>query len=272
MSKLEINILSGSGNIFSVIDNLDSNYSFNDVKQNIDKLCNLGKYKTEGVILLNNGIEKYDFTCDFLNPDGSSGMMCGNGGRAILFFAKGKSLFNHKAKFRLSGIDYSGTVEDDYVMIKFPPPLQFIDNIEIETSFGKLSAAYVNVGTDHCVINANQLPNKYDINIIGKEIRHHKMFGKRGANANFYEVKNRDLISIRTFERGVEAETGACGTGAISTALITNLRNETNNPLMLLPTSQSQVKVEFIGGFPNKIENICYSGKVELLEKIILEF
>lgn len=272
MSQIEINILSGSGNIFSVIDNLEAQISFNEVKENVDKLCILEKYKTEGIILLNNSVEKYDFTCDFLNPDGSSGMMCGNGGRAILFFAQQKSLFKHKAKFRLSGIDYSGTVEDDYVMIKFPPPLQFIDYIELDTSLGKLKAAYVNVGTDHCVINANQLPNNFDINIIGKEVRQHKKFGNRGVNANFYEVKNRDLISIRTFERGVEAETGACGTGAISTALITNLRNETNNPLLLLPTSQSQVKVEFIGGFPNKIENICYSGKVELLKKIILEF
>lgn len=272
MNKLQINIISGSGNIFSVIDNLDANLSFAEVKDNVNKLCNLENYKTEGIILLNNSVEKYDFTCDFLNPDGSSGMMCGNGGRAILYFAQQKSLFQHKAKFRLSGIDYSGTVVDNYVTIKFPPPIQFIDNFEIETSLGKLNVAYVNVGTDHCVINANQLPNNYDINIIGKEVRHHKMFGKRGANANFYEVISKDLVRLRTYERGVEAETGACGTGAISTALITNLRNETNNPLLLLPTSQSEVKVEFIGSFPNKIENICYSGKVELLDKIILEF
>jgi len=272
MRKVEINILSGSGNIFSVIDNLETVTSFNEIKENVDKLCNLDNYKTEGIILLNNSIEKYDFTCDFLNPDGSSGMMCGNGGRAILFFAKQKALFNHKAKFRLSGIDYSGTVEDNFVTIKFPPPLQFIDNIEIETSLGKLTVAYVNIGTDHCVINANQLPDNFNINIIGKEIRQHKMFGKRGVNANFYQLKSNDLISIRTYERGVEGETGACGTGAISTALITNLRGETNNPLNLIPTSQSVVKVEFQGSFPNKIDNICYSGNVELLDKIIVEY
>ncbi len=271
--EIKVEIYSGSGNIFSVIDNRVYGLDSLAINENLQKFVNIDSHRVEGILLLNGPEKHYNFIAEFFNPDGSNGMMCGNGGRVIIEFAdKLKLIQKHKAKFRISNIEYEGFVDSNTneVTIIFPPPKQFIDNIHIEVENKLLTIGFVDVGTEHAVINTKQLPINFDINEIGKQVRNNYKFGTKGANANFYEVVNSNTINLRTFERGVEAETGACGTGAISTSIIALLRKEVNLPITIFPTSKQKLVVDILGNFPNKIESISFRGYVEKLGDTII--
>ena len=270
MEKLHLNkprIFSGSGNIFTLIDNKIKNEKTEYFINNIAKLCNIHDIKTDGLIVVNNS-EVALFSASFFNPDGTTGMMCGNAGRCVIYYYSKTYNINQQdmLEFIINDKTYFGSYCPfvDKVSIALNLPDKFerkkiaVDNIDYDGIF-------VDGDTPHFIIEVNDV-NEIDIKKIGKAIRNHEAFSPNGTNVNFYQKINENTIKLRTFERGVEDETGACGTGAVATTVAFCSQYKLFDKLVVIPKSESKLYVEY--SKINKIEKIILSGNVkEIISK-----
>jgi len=270
--------MSGAGNLFTVFDNREIKLSVNEISKHAPVLCNKNEVtsiKTEGLISLQSG--DFDFIAEFFNPDGSHGAMCGNGGRAAVLYAKhiGELQKTKDINFKMAGEVYEADMLDNsLIQIAFPPPKNIEDAVQLDIDGRIIIAAFVDVGSQHAVINYDELQLGYafrdfSIQAIGRSVRTHKEFGSQGANANFYAIIDND-VHLRTYERGVEAETGACGTGAISTAIIAATRHNLDYPISVIPPSGEQLLVNVIKK-DNVIQNIQLIGPAVIIDEKTVE-
>ena len=268
--------MSGAGNIFSVIDNRLENKPIEWFINNIEILTKLPDQVCEGVMIINESKE-HEFDVWFLNPDGSTGMMCGNGGRCAVEFAFRNKFIESKSfiSFQMAGNIYNANILDDLVELYLPAPIQTEFNKKIINKQIKYNGDYINVGSDHFVINYTESYfSNFDfysdeIVHISSELRYNEEF-PRGANINYYK-KNDGYYDIRTYERGVEAITGACGTGACSTALSINNINPMINPVKLLPPSGEMLTVEIIFDKNDKVKNFKLIGPAKKIDSFTIE-
>jgi diaminopimelate epimerase len=295
-TTVEVTLMSGAGNLFSVVDNRRIQWSVEQAKHLAPALCKqVFERQTEGLMLIGNGEAEQDFQMEFFNPDGSHGAMCGNGGRCAVWFAHSNGIFAKPvgSHVQFSALDtlYHATVLDkERVRLVFPPPREVNFPLHLALKAPRhsdehhsdkgladvsLTIGYVNVGSDHAVVWFDELGRQIqrtianvDIQHWGALVRHHSAFA-RGANANFYALLGAHdglpTLHIRTFERGVEAETGACGTGAIATALVAYLRHDLKPPVRLVPPSGSPLVVNFLPT-PDNVECITLEGSAEILD------
>lgn len=161
----------------------------------------------DGLILLEN-VEGYDFKMVYFNSDGNESTMCGNGGRCIVRFAHDLKIIGDECKFIAIDGPHLGKVSDAVVSIQ----MQDVHNIEVNNTRSELDT-----GSPHYVAFMNELPGKEFVQVAG-DIRRNEPYTKDGINVNFASVNN-NVITMRTFERGVEDETLACGTGATAVAI-----------------------------------------------------
>ena len=207
MKTIQFYKYQGTGNDFVMIDNRD--FSFPTTKENIHHLCNrhfgIG---ADGLILVEND-ETSDFKMVYFNSDGNESSMCGNGGRCIVAFAKYLKIIDKKTYFTaIDGLHYA-EIEDDIVK------LQMIDVSEIE----KINNDYIlNTGSPHYIVFTSDIKN-IDLIHDAKKIRYNEHFFQEGINVNFVEQIADHHIFVRTYERGVEDETLACGTGVTASTL-----------------------------------------------------
>jgi diaminopimelate epimerase len=223
------------------------------------------------------------FVMDFFNPDGSHGAMCGNGGRCAVRFAETHGFFTPSRTpeilFSTLGTHYKAELNrmGNTVRLFFPPPEEIDFPLLLKFDNGdKLTAGFVNVGSDHAVIWFPEASGiirtsfiAFDINEWGAKVRHNALF-PRGANANFYTIVGEQTLRVRTFERGVEAETGACGTGAISTALIAYLRHDVHPPIRILPPSGEELIVNFFMHH-EEFDEISLEGNAKIVKNVQVE-
>lgn len=243
--------MSGAGNLFTVINNLDGKISKELGSKLAPKLCVKSEkieFETEGLMLLEKS-DDYHFKCTFFNPDGSTGMMCGNGGRAIVKYALVNDMIensNELITFEMAGNVYNANFDVDLVDLEMPD-IKEEKEIEIKLQSRIVKAYYVDNGSQHTVININKIDlthiSKLDINGMGREVRYNELFGSLGSNANFYDVRD-GILYLRTYERGVEKETGACGTGAVATAIAANRNLGMEYPIDIIPTSGEKVTID----------------------------
>ena len=276
--EFEVEIMSGAGNIFSVIDNRERIYPPDLIRKYSNQICTKSypQSKTEGILLIEPSDEpKQDFSVKFFNPDGSFGMMCGNGGRCAVAFALEKGLFqpkNEPIKFDVWGQEYSAEIIGTKIKIIFPPPKLIIENKKIETETQYFLGDFIDVGSPHFVVNfdimskgTNTNFSNFPITELGRLIRYHKDFLPDGTNVDIFKIHD-DQIFLRTYERGVEAETGACGTGAIATAVSVFLKNPNRNSFEIIPTSKEKLKVVILHD-DKKIKEIDLIGGFKFLGK-----
>jgi len=285
---MEINLtyMSGAGNTFTVVDNREYQYPADYWSALAYLLCSsnsYNKFATEGLLILNESAN-HDFEVFFFNPDGSQGMMCGNGGRCAVKFAWLEKFINDKQidngiDFNMAGNIYHGEFVGENIRLFFPPPSEIKENVEINFKDTNYSGTYINVNSDHYCIDYDTIKDvlqvkdfrDFCIDKLALRIRFHNDFQPKGVNVNFFKVDNRNLIQLRTYERGVEAETGACGTGALSTAITAYKMNLIDLPVTLIPPSSSPliVDIEFEN---NSIKTLILEGsaEVKLKSKIIL--
>lgn len=261
--------MSGAGNLFVVLDNRDYQLNFSALRELSILLCNYDdSFKAEGLIALNSS-DNYDFNVNFYNPDGSSGMMCGNGGRVAVRFAIEYGFIEHDSKctkFEMASIAYNALISD-FISLFFDYPRYYENNKSVDIDGSSIVGDFVDVGTQHFVY-FNQYDSilefdSMDIRQLGKNIRFSKTFGTVGANANFAcEFEN--TIYLRTYERGVEAETGACGTGALSTAYSLVKRSIVDFPVKIIPSSKEMLIID-----EDKVLNkLILSGTARFLDNI----
>jgi diaminopimelate epimerase len=196
----------------------------------------------DGVLVLED-CENCDFTMRIFNPDGSEVEMCGNGARcSAYYFAQKKKV--RKVRFNTRAGIMKAETGKDSVMLSLPSPSQAELDFLIKLNDRELGVSYINTGVPHVVVETDRLE---DINVvdIGKAIRHHPKFAPQGTNADFVQVSGKSSLRVRTYERGVEDETLACGTGVIACAVIESLRGKVKPPVKVLTRGGEQMKVYF---------------------------
>ena len=211
MRKIKFTKMVASGNDFIITEvrNLSEL-----ARQICDRKYGIG---ADGLLQLEKS-KKSDIRMRIFNADGSEAEMCGNGARcAALYLGKKKVSLETKA-----GIIKS-EVNKDNVKIKLTEPKSIKLDIPIKLGSRILKANFADTGVPHAVIFVEGL-ERIDVTGLGRAIRYHKQFSPKGANVNFVEIISKDLIKIRTYERGVEDETLACGTGSVASAIISSIK------------------------------------------------
>ena len=221
----ELHKYSGAGNDFVVLDGRTEDVSEFRTPERIAALCDRktgfeaadGRIGADGLMILNAGDEEYDFRMEYYNSDGSGGMMCGNGGRCIVAFADALGLMPRDGRvFRFAAAD--GAQTGEIVARDGDRKTVRLRMIDVHVFHPALDGWFVDTGTRHFVRFVPDV-EVVDIEEEGRRARWDPVFAPVGANANFVSVDADGTLRVRTFEKGVEAETLACGTGITASAI-----------------------------------------------------
>lgn len=229
--------MSGSGNDFILIDNRDKGIEYD--KNFIEKVCKRSlSVGADGIIFIENS-NVADFKWAFFNSDGSVAEMCGNGSRCAARFAYINNIANKQMKFEtLAGVIEAEIKDGVNVKVQLTQP--FDEKLNFLLDGYKLS--YINTGVPHAVIETDNI-DSVDILKSGAFLRYHDYFKPSGTNVDFYEVVDNSTVKMRTYERGVEGETLACGTGAAAVSIIASKNNKLKSPITVITRSGLKLKI-----------------------------
>lgn len=210
--------MSGTGNDFIVINNMQGRFSL-DWSDFAATYCpRRTAVGADGVLILEESHEA-DFNYRIFNADGSEAEMCGNGARCAALFAFDQKIAGRHMHFKtLAGI-IEAKINSDDVSIRMTEPHNLQKDIRIDVKTRQHLVHFINSGVPHTIVFTDSLAS-VPIEELGRAIRMHGYFSPAGANVNFVQIIENGHISVRTYERGVEAETLACGTGAVASAII----------------------------------------------------
>ncbi|PKN52993.1 MAG: diaminopimelate epimerase [Deltaproteobacteria bacterium HGW-Deltaproteobacteria-13] len=241
---IEFYKMSGSGNDFIIIDNRDLSLNISDLPAFVRKVCarkiSIG---ADGLFLIEPS-KSVDFKWQFFNADGSMAEMCGNGSRCVARYAYLKGIAGKKMSFETIAGIISAEVKDDVVKVKLTDPSEVKTGIKIEAGGQTFILDSVDTGVPHAVVFVDD-PDNCDVYNNGRAIRYHEYFAPRGTNADFIAVIDRHKIRVRTYERGVENETLACGTGMVAAALTAAQRGLVESPVDVLVQSGETLRIYF---------------------------
>lgn len=244
MPPIQFSKMSGSGNDFIVIDNRDRVVDDLDLPQFITAVCRRKmSVGADGLILIEPS-EKADFRWRFYNSDGSRVEMCGNGARCAARFAYVNGIAGQNLTFETDAGIVSGQVDADRAKVKMPDPTDLRLDYAIEMATGSLDVSSINTGVPHVVIMKDSVDD-VDVFGLGREIRNHAIFAPAGTNVNFISQRGAGNLAIRTYERGVEDETLACGTGSIAGALVSSKKLGWTSPINLVTRSSETLTIHF---------------------------
>jgi len=244
MENMEFYKMSASGNDFILIDNRDrkADNAFESIQEFVVKVCRrCHSVGADGVILIEKS-EKVDFSWRFFNADGTEAEMCGNGGRCAARYAYVKGITGSKMVFETIAGLIKARVEGQNVKLQLTTPQDLKLDYPIKLEDKEIFLSSVNTGVPHAVLLSDNVEH-VPVLELGRIIRYHKTFGEKGTNVNFVEVIDRDHIKIRTYERGVEAETYACGTGAVATGVVLKEKGFINSPVNILTRGGETLRV-----------------------------
>lgn len=261
--------MSGAGNDFIVIDNLDSSIDFDKSRFAVALCSRRHGVGADGLLLLESSAEA-DFSMRYYNADGSYGGMCGNGGRCIARYAHIKGLAPARLKFEALDHVYAAEVSNSSVKLWMKTPNHLRTNLLVTSGSDEFTGHFIDTGAPHFVMESADL-EATDVIRIGKAIRNHSLFAPEGCNVNFVFRKTDHLLSIRTYERGVEAETLACGTGSVASTIINALEHGLKSPVTLNVRSGEQLIVYFdLEG--EKFTNVILEGSAHMIFSGTLQY
>jgi len=244
MNPITFSKMSGSGNDFIIIDNRRRNLDGIDLSKFITAVCRRKiSVGADGLILIEPS-DKADFRWRFYNSDGSRAEMCGNGARCAARFAYVNGIAGQNLTFETDAGIVSGQINADRTKVKMPDPRDLRLVYAIELADGPLTVSSINTGVPHVVIMSDDIET-VDVFGVGREIRRHEAFAPAGTNVNFICQQGPGKLAIRTYERGVEDETLACGTGSIASALISAIKLGWTSPINLVTRSQESLTIHF---------------------------
>jgi diaminopimelate epimerase len=242
--------LSGSGNDFILVDNRRRLIDAEAANALAAKICthrlSIGG---DGLILIEPS-RRAHFRWRLFNADGSEAEFSGNGARCAARFAYLRRIAPKRMRFEtLAGIIEAEVLREEQtgrqsVKVRFPDPRGLKLNMKVSVAETERTAHFLDTGVPHCVYLVED-PDAVDVVGIGRPTRHHPLFQPAGTNVNFIKVLDPHHIRIRTYERGVEDETLACGTGSIASALIASLVSKVESPVTLVPQSGLELIVHF---------------------------
>ena len=231
--KIEFYKYQGTGNDFVIIDNRLKNFPKKDVRL-ISKICDRRfGVGADGLLLLENH-STLDFTMGYYNADGNLGSMCGNGGRCMVHFANFLKIIKDKTQFEAVDGTHEATISEGIVSLK----MNDVTKVNVYSKH-----VFLDTGSPHHIELVDDLEN-YNIEEEGAFIRNNT-YGKEGSNINFVEEIDNNTFIVRTYERGVEAETLSCGTGVTAVAIALFETNKTTSNSVKLNTRGGTLKVNF---------------------------
>ena len=246
--KIPFTKMTGSGNDFLIIDNRELKLSGEDGRELARMSCRRRlSAGGDGLILIENDPE-VDFSWRFYNADGSEPGMCGNGSRCAARFAVLKGITKkEKFSFRtLAGL-IEARVTGQTARVAMPRPQGLETEISLDIEGREMRLDFLNTGVPHAV-HFTDSPGKLDdldVDLLGRAIRRHERFAPAGTNVDFVFVNGPRNMQVRTYERGVEGETLACGTGCIASALVAAARGCTESPVEVLTRSGETLTIHF---------------------------
>ena len=269
---LEFTKMHGAGNDFVTLDNRDRHHDI--TPEIVARLCDrhygIG---ADGLLLL----EKPDrdglhARMVYYNSDGSRGEMCGNGARCFTAFALSRGVGSPEGvAFMTDAGEIRATASNGRYTIQMTRPVDTRLHLTVDLVNGPVTVHYTNTGVPHVVAFVPDI-EAIEIRPQGAELRFHPSFAPKGANANFAQIRNDGRILLRTYERGVEDETLACGTGVTAAAILAHLVHGTPQPVTVQVRGGDVLTVDFEITERNAIENVrmtgpaqtVYTGTIEL--------
>lgn len=251
MTTIPFAKMQGTGNDFIVIESIRYRVSGIKFIQRIcDRIYGIG---ADGVLFLDKS-KKADVRMRIFNADGSEAEMCGNGARCAALYTSRKSqgtshkaqVTRHKLKIKLetkAGI-LDAYVQGDNVKIRMTDPLDLRLGMSVRVDGKDHEVDYINTGVPHAVIVVDDV-GRVPVRDLGRAIRHHEVFQPAGTNVDFIEIRDKGHILARTYERGVEDETLACGTGSVASAIVAFLN--TSGETLSRPGKEHKVLVRTRG-------------------------
>lgn len=250
--------MNGSGNDFILIDNRQAVVGNGDLPAFIRGVCRRRlSVGADGLILIEAG-RSADFSWRFYNSDASRAEMCGNGARCAARFASVMGIAPPEMTFETDAGTVHAVVADDSVKVRMPDPSGLHLDLQIRLDAGPMDLCAINTGVPHTVALYDQIED-LDVVSVGREIRRHSEFAPAGTNANFICADGPNAISVRTYERGVEDETLACGTGCIASALIASVKMGLSSPVPVRTRSGNYLTIHFTPT-PKGFEKIYLEG------------
>jgi diaminopimelate epimerase len=254
--------MNGAGNDFVMLDNRDLSLSL--TGDQIARLCDRHRgVGADGLLLVEPATAGGDFKMRYYNADGGEAEMCGNGARCFGRFV------NHLHGDTLSLIHFetlagmiSAEFEGDQVRINMSTPFDLKLNQTLPVAGETLTVHSVNTGVPHAVVFFEDV-EPVAVRTLGAGLRYHEAFAPKGTNANFVQVQSPDSIRIRTYERGVEDETLACGTGMVACALIHHELSGAPSPIRVKVQGGDTLAVGFVETAPHSYSNVTLFGPAD---------
>ncbi|MBI5182515.1 MAG: diaminopimelate epimerase, partial [Nitrospirae bacterium] len=236
--------LSGTGNDFIIIDNRKGILNADNIKDFIISVCRRRfSVGADGLILIENS-DKADFKWRYFNADGSEAEMCGNGSRCAARFAYVNKIAGKQMSFETKAGIIKAELKGKSVKVQLTQPKDLRLDFNVPIEGANQQACSLNTGVPHVVYFVKDIENT-NVFDIGRKTRYHELFQPAGTNANFVKVSGSHKLRIRTYERGVEDETLACGTGSVASALIAGAKGIVTSPVSVLTKGGMTVKVYF---------------------------
>jgi diaminopimelate epimerase len=255
--------MSGSGNDFIIIDNRDLSLDVGDLPAFARRLCarkiSVG---ADGLFLIEPSLVA-DFKWQFFNSDGSVAEMCGNGSRCVARWACQTGVTPAKLCIQTRAGVIDAEVRDDMVKVRLTEPSPLKQNIPVFLEGGECGLDCIDTGVPHAVCFVASV-EACDVAGTGRQIRRHEVFQPKGTNANFALVLDRHKMRVRTYERGVEDETLACGTGVVASVLAAAGRNFVDSPVDVTVQS-GEILCVYFSRAGDVFREIYLEGKVKMV-------
>lgn len=254
--------MNGAGNDFVMIDNRNGSVVLN--RDQIAQICDRHRgVGADGILLLEKSKNGADFRMRYYNADGGEAEMCGNGARCFARFAKKIAGASEKISFETPAGVIGAKLHGDLVTLSMSDPSDLRLSVPLSLDGEEATIHVVNSGVPHVVVPVARV-DVVHVTTQGAAIRRHKMFAPKGTNVNFIEKRGDKKISIRTYERGVEDETLACGTGVVASALIFAATENISGPIDVLVRGGDELQVGFEKQ-NGQFHNVTLTGPAEFV-------
>ena len=258
--------MSGAGNDFIVIDHRDRRVPVAEQPGFARLVCRrMFSVGADGLIFIEPPVAPgHDFSWRFYNSDGSEAAMCGNGSRCAARFAFAHGIAGKYMRFAtLAGIVEAEMVTETRARVLLPTPQGFRHPVVVELDGQRLSGALLTVGVPHLVL----FPEGNEVSVVGwgRQARMAPQFQPDGVNVDFVRLAEGNRIHVRTYERGVENETMACGTGAAASAICAAAIHSLNPPVIVTTSGGEELTIDFATDSSGAVAQVTLEGAARLI-------
>ena len=259
-----------TGNDFVIIDNREGKLK-GDLSGLAKRLCDRRRGAGADGLLLLEMSKDCDFKMRIFNPDGGEAEMCGNGSRCIALYARNNKIAKADMRIETLAGTVDANVNRNMVKVKLTDPKDIHWNLCLMIDECPYKVNFADTGVPHVIHFVKDIEN-IGVKELGSKMRYHADFSPSGANVDFVKVvdKTGSKIRVRTYERGVEDETLACGTGAVASAIIAAEADHLKSPVIVETRGKEILKVYF-DMVDGNFKNVCLEGEAKLVYEGVIE-